>query len=68
MILSREADGARHPYWYVWIIRIFYINVWDYRDASMTKPHRMDFLFVRWFGRDAKYKSGWSAKRLPRIV
>ena len=39
MILSREADGARHPYWYAWIIRIFYINVWDYRDASMTKLH-----------------------------
>ena len=27
----------------------------------------MDFLFVRWFRCDAKYKSDWSAKRLPHI-
>jgi hypothetical protein len=67
MVLSHETDDARHPYWYARIIRIFHVDVWDYSDASMTTPRRMDFLFVRWFGRDANYKSGWSAKRLPRI-
>jgi hypothetical protein len=67
MVLSHETDDARHPYWYARIIRIFHVNVWDCCDESMTRPRRMDFLFVRWFGRDAKYKSGWSAKRLPRI-
>ncbi|KIK32717.1 hypothetical protein CY34DRAFT_100899, partial [Suillus luteus UH-Slu-Lm8-n1] len=67
MVLSHETDEERHPYWYARIIRIFHVEVWNFADASMTKPQQMNFLFVRWFGRDPTYKSGFSAKRLPRI-
>ncbi|KAF8425401.1 hypothetical protein L210DRAFT_3421315, partial [Boletus edulis BED1] len=28
---------------------------------------RLDVLFVRWFGRDVNYPSGWDAKRLHRL-
>jgi hypothetical protein len=27
----------------------------------------MDVLWVRWFGHDANYRSGFTARRLPRI-
>jgi hypothetical protein len=27
----------------------------------------MEFLWVRWFGRDLSHKSGWKAKRLDRL-
>jgi hypothetical protein len=67
MVLSHEDDDDRHPYWYARIIRIFHVDVWDCNDGAMEKPRRMEFLFVRWFGRDAKFLSGWSAKCLPRI-
>jgi len=67
MVLSHETDETRHPYWYARIIRIFHVDVWDYNDASMAKPCRMNVLFVRWFGRDPSYNFGFSAKRLPRI-
>jgi hypothetical protein len=67
MVLSHETDEERHPYWYARIIRIFHVEVWNYADTSMTKPRQMDFLFVRWFGHDPTYKSGFSAKRLPHI-
>ncbi|KAG2337819.1 hypothetical protein BDR05DRAFT_952336 [Suillus weaverae] len=40
------------------IIRIFHVDVWDRNDGAMEKPCRMEFLFVRWFGRDAKFQSG----------
>jgi len=67
MVLSHETGDARHPYWYARIIRIFHVDIWDSTDELMFKPRRMDFLFVRWFGRDSDYKSGWSAKRLHRV-
>ncbi|KIK33637.1 hypothetical protein CY34DRAFT_18247 [Suillus luteus UH-Slu-Lm8-n1] len=67
MVLSHEDDDNRHPYWYTWIIRIFHVDVWDRNDGAMEKPCQMEFLFVRWFGRNAKFLSGWSAKCLPRI-
>jgi hypothetical protein len=67
MVLSHETDEARHPYWYARIIQIFHVDIWDCNDVSMEKPHRMDFLFVRWFRCNGDYQSGWSAKRLHRI-
>ncbi|KAG2337034.1 hypothetical protein BDR05DRAFT_846153, partial [Suillus weaverae] len=56
-----------HPYWYMQIIWIFHVEVWNYDNASMTKPCQMNLLFVHWFSRDPTYKSGFSAKLLPRI-
>ncbi|KAG2337486.1 hypothetical protein BDR05DRAFT_895158 [Suillus weaverae] len=67
MVLLHKADEARHPYWYMQIIWIFHVEVWNYDNASMTKPCQMNLLFVHWFSRDPTYKSGFSAKLLPRI-
>jgi hypothetical protein len=67
MVLSRETDDAQHPYWYARIIQIFHVDVWDCNDASMEKPHWVDFLLMRWFRRDGDHQSGWFAKCLHRI-
>jgi hypothetical protein len=67
MVLSHEDDDDQHPYWYAQIIRIFHVEVWDCNDGAMEKPRRMEFLFMRWFGCNAKFLSGWSAKCLPHI-
>ena len=65
IVLANEDDGRSdpHPYWYARIIGIFHVNM-KYRGGE---AQRMDFLWVRWFGRDLAHRSGWRARRLPRI-
>lgn len=62
MVLSDEEDED-NPYWYARVIGIYHVNV-HLRGQS---TQRINFLWVRWFGPDTNYKSGWKAKRLPRI-
>ncbi|KAG6380707.1 hypothetical protein JVT61DRAFT_5085 [Boletus reticuloceps] len=68
MVLSHE-DERSHPYWYARVIHIFHVMV-QHREntgSPFSAPMRMNVLFVRWFGRDVNYPSGWSEKRLYRL-
>ncbi|KAJ6490960.1 hypothetical protein C8R45DRAFT_195539 [Mycena sanguinolenta] len=70
MVLSREdEDGPNsHPYWYARVLGIFHADVRHVGTRSRTsRTVRMQFLWVRWFGRDLSHKSGWKAKRLDRL-
>ena len=64
MVLAHE-EGAEdpHPYWYARILGIFHASV-SYRGSE---PQKMEFLWVRWYGRDPKHRGGWNARRLHRI-
>jgi hypothetical protein len=67
MVLSHEDDDT-HPYWYARIIGVFHAAV-QFRGlpshpAIEPEVRNIDFLWVRWFGRDLTHKSGWKAKRL----
>jgi hypothetical protein len=33
----------------------------------LGKPQRMEFLWVRWFGRDMTHIGGWKTRRLHRV-
>ncbi|KIL55572.1 hypothetical protein M378DRAFT_90703 [Amanita muscaria Koide BX008] len=72
MLLSREdspsEDGLQfHPYWYARVIGIFHAHVVHTGPQSKsTLPQRMDFLWVRWFGRDDDYL-GWKSRQLLKI-
>ncbi len=70
MVLSPENEDENedpHPYWYARILGIYHANV-RYIGRKHTQlssePKCMEFLFVRWFGRDLTPKPGWKAKRL----
>jgi hypothetical protein len=52
-IMLRACDDARHPFWYARVLGIYHVNT--YFGASI-QPERMDFLFVRWFGRDPDWQ------------
>lgn len=71
MVLSREIDKDEengHPYWYARIIGIFHANVRHVGPTSkFSDPQRIEFLWVRWFGRDMGYRAGWKAHRLHRV-
>ncbi len=67
MILAHEemATHDSHPYWYARIIGLFHVYVAHAGDAHGEQ--RIDFLWVRWLGRDLSHKSGFKARRLPRV-
>ena len=73
MTLSHEddiPDHKRFPYWFGRIIGIFHAVVQYNGPGSTTRsmePQRLEFLFVRWFGRDMSYRGGWKSRRLHRI-
>jgi hypothetical protein len=69
MVLSHEDDDEDpHPYWYARIIGVFHAQVRHTGPQSKLKDvQRMDFLWVRWFGRDLSYKAGHAMKRLYRL-
>ncbi|KAJ3512102.1 hypothetical protein NLJ89_g3716 [Agrocybe chaxingu] len=71
MILSPENEEKNkdpHPYWYGRILGIFHVNVRHRGPLSSSRePQRMEFLFVRWFGRDFTPRPGWKTKRLLRV-
>jgi hypothetical protein len=70
MVLAHEDDNERdkHPFWYARVIGIFHVFVRHIGPKSTNRDtQRMDFLWVRWFGRDLKYQAGWKAKRLHRL-
>jgi hypothetical protein len=71
MVLSHEDDECAHPYWYARIIGVFHASIQFTglvsHPAIEPEVRNMNFLWVRWFGRDLTYKSGWKAKRLHRV-
>lgn len=64
MVHSRgDNSNSKHSFWYARVVGVFHVNViWN-----GSKAQRMEFLWVRWFERDATHKSGWQHRRLDRI-
>ena len=71
MVLSPENEKENddpHPYWYARILGIYHANIRHIGPGSNSpEPQQMDFLFVRWFGREPDPKPGWKAKRLIHL-
>jgi hypothetical protein len=68
MVLSHEDEEDPHPYWYGRILGAFHALVRHVGpDSVSTDVRRMDFLWIRWFGRDLGHRAGWAAKRLHRL-
>lgn len=73
MTLAHEetvTDASDKPpaYWYGRIVGIFHADVVHNGLLSKTtEPQHIEFLWVRWFGDDATHRSGFKAKRLPRV-
>lgn len=71
MIIAREEeDKHQQVYWYARVIGIYHASVVHTGPrAQTTAPQHMEFLFVRWYGRDPDWISSgfWKAKRLPRV-
>ncbi len=69
MLRSPIKEEGAEPYWYARVLGIYHANVWV--EGSSTSDARdvrsMAFLWVRWFGEDPGYHSGFRQARLPKI-
>lgn len=72
MVLNPGEDDVSerrsHPYWYARVCGIFHVNVQYTGPAFVSKKeHRVEFLWVRWYGRDLRALGGFGRKRLHRV-
>ncbi len=69
MLRSPETDEGAEPYWYARVIGIYHANVWAERMdiPGAGSVRRMEFLWVRWFGKEPQYISGSRGARLPKV-
>ena len=69
MIIAPNNNEDTHSYWYGRILGIFHANVHHIGPRSHSlQSQKMEFLFVRWFGRDMTPTPGWKTKRLHRFA
>jgi hypothetical protein len=68
MLCSPESGDGAHLYWYARVIGIFHalVSTTHPRTPQHSAQH-MDFLFVRWFGVQPGFQSGFQRARLPKI-
>jgi hypothetical protein len=61
--MLRACDDHHHPFWYARVLGIYHANVFFGPNFS-SQPERMEFFFVRWFGRDPDWQGGPSTCKL----
>jgi len=73
MVVAEPGDNdepltSGHPFRYGRVLGVYHVNV-VYVGPGMVdyQPHRMEFLWVRWYGKAGKIRTGWEAKKLDRI-
>lgn len=68
MVLNSNSSQSEHPFLYARVLGIYHANV-IYPDADMAdyRPHRLEFVWVRWYERDHSLSAGYTSKRLDRV-
>uniref|UniRef100_D8QEH2 Uncharacterized protein n=2 Tax=Schizophyllum commune (strain H4-8 / FGSC 9210) TaxID=578458 RepID=D8QEH2_SCHCM len=70
MMLSPETEEGAHPYWYARVLGIYHADVstsHPLAPASSKVFQPMQFLFVRWYGFEPRYRCGSRLCKLPKI-
>ena len=69
MLRCPVTEANATPYWYARVIGIYHANIWveNPEIPGGRENRRMDFLWVRWFGDVANYRSGFRTPRLHKI-
>ena len=68
MVRSSENTPGAHPYWYAQVLGVYHTFVSTTHPAACNRnTQHMEFLWVRWFGIEPKYRSGPRYPRLPMV-
>jgi hypothetical protein len=66
LLANEDLSEVTHPYWYARVMKIFHLDVMD-RASSVKEYHRIDILWVRWYGLTADWSGGSDEKQLLRL-
>lgn len=68
MLHSPETEPGAHPFWYARILGVFHTKVLHTGEHAHNRSvQHVEFLWVRWFGMEQRYRSGFKAARLPKV-
>ena len=68
MVRSSEDTPGAHPYWYAQVLGIYHAIIsTTHPEARNQNTQHMEFLWVRWFGVEPKYRHGPRYARLPMV-
>ncbi|KAF7372504.1 hypothetical protein MVEN_00112300 [Mycena venus] len=68
MVIYPETGPGAHPFWYARVLGVFHADVLHTGPESRTNGSQsMEFLWVRWFGIEPNYRSGFKVARLPKV-
>ena len=69
MLRSPVDEEDAEPYWYARVLGVYHANIWAENPVNpgAKNVRRMDFHWVRWFGKEPGYRSGFCQARLPKI-
>jgi hypothetical protein len=70
MVLNDDSDDSafHHPFRYARILGVYHVNV-VYVGSGMLyyQPHKIQFLWVRWYRTVETICTGWGARKLDRL-
>ncbi|KAK7689421.1 hypothetical protein QCA50_007213 [Cerrena zonata] len=71
MVQSPETEAGAHPYWYAQVLGVFHTTVSIFPSSKSNLPQvsstQVEFLWVRWYGIEPGYRSGFKYSKLPKI-
>lgn len=66
-LASDDPDNTdAHPYWYARVLGVYHVHAHDVMQPT-PGMQCMEVLFVRWFGEDTEWHSGWKMHRMDRV-
>lgn len=71
MLLSpdcEEDSDDRFPYLYGHVVDVFHFHVRENVEGRLSEPRMLEAVFLHYMEQDRTYRSGWEAKRLPRVL
>jgi hypothetical protein len=68
MVLNGDTTLGHHPFRYARVIGIYHVNaIYIGKGMLNYEPHRMEFLWVRWYANTDTIHMDWTSKQLDRL-
>lgn len=67
-VMMLAPEGSEHPYLYARVVGIYHVKAYLMdTNHTQTRPQLLHVVWVRWYDLDTSVRSGFEARRLPRL-
>ena len=67
-IMMLAPEGSEHPFLYARVVGIYHLKAYLMdANGAQARPQLLHVVWVRWFDLDTSVRSGFQARRLPRL-